>query len=335
MSESKAGHEADGGIARDFAALVSETDADLPAVGRTVHRARSRAERRAGSAWMRPLFSTLAAVALGLFVAFGLPVSFDKTVGHDVTLTLEGGGVDAARAGAIAREMKTLLGADAVRVEAQAGDAGASYRLAASLPSRDGAAVRHAAEALAGALNGAGIAARAEVTPRVERVSGTVVAYAADRAVRIATDGKSDAQIETEIRDALAAAGIGAADVSVSTAADGATKVEIGVERHSDTPGADMESMPQIILTKDGQDLRGGDGADSAEIRIRKERGEGAAARLVMDLSKGGRSTTVEVPGVDSMTDAALRDEIQAQLDRAGIGVRVDVRDGKVTVEDR
>jgi hypothetical protein len=99
------GHEAEEGIARDFAALVTETSADLPPVGRIVHRARNRAEHRAGSARMRPLFSTLAAVALGLFVAFGLPVSFDKTVGHDVTLTLEGAGVDAARAGAIAREM--------------------------------------------------------------------------------------------------------------------------------------------------------------------------------------------------------------------------------------
>ncbi len=333
MSESKTGHEADPGIARDFAALVEETDADLPAIGRTVHRARSRAERRAGSAWMRPLFSTLAAVALGAFVAFGLPVSFDKTVGHDVMLTLEG--VDAARAAAIAREMKTILGADAVRLEADAGGAGMSFRLAARLPSRDGAAVRRNAEALAGALSGAGIAARAEVAPRVERVSGTVVAYAADRVVRIATDGKSDTQIETEIRDALAAAGIDAADVSVSTAADGETKVEIGVERHSDSPGAEdaMESMPAIVLTKDGKELGAGD-ADRAEVRIHKVRRDGEAARLVLDLTKSGRSTTVEVPDVDGMSDAALRDEIQAQLDRAGIGVRVDVRDGKITVQD-
>ncbi len=334
MSESKTGHGTDPGIARDLAALVEETGADLPGIGRTVHRARSRAERRAGSAWMRPLFSTLAAVALGAFVAFGLPVSFDKTVGHDVLMTLEG--VDAARAAAIAREMKTILGADAVRLEADAADAGVSFRLAASLSSRDGAAVRRNAEALAGALNGAGIAARAEVAPRVERVSGTVVAYAADRVVRIATDGKSDARIETEIRDALAAAGIDAANVSVSTAADGETKVEIGVERHSDSPEPEavMESIPQIVLTKDGKELGAGD-ADRAEVRIHKVRRDGGAASLVMDLTKSGRSTTVEVPNVDGMSDAALRDEIQAQLDRAGIGVRVDVLDGKVTVEDR
>lgn len=283
---------------------------------------------------MRPLFSTLAAVALGLFVAFGLPVSFDKTVGHDVTLTLEGDGVDAARAGAIAREMKTLLGADAVRVEAEAGDAGAAYRLAASLSSRDGTAVRRSAEALAGALNGAGIAAKAAVTPRIEHVSGTVVAFAADRAVRIATDGKSDFQLESEIRDALLAAGLQVANVSVSRDADGQTKVEIGVEQHADSPGEALEAMPEIILTKDGQDLRGGD-ADRAEVRIQRLKSDGQPARLVMELTKAGRSTTIEVPDVDGMSDADLRFEIQSQLDRAGIGVRVDVLDGKVTVEDR
>lgn len=332
MSEPKAGHEADQGIARDLAALVHGTDADLPPLGRTVHRARSRAERRAGSAWMRPLFSTLAAVALGAFVAFGLPVSFDRTVGHDVLMTLEG--VDAARAAAIAREMKTILGADAVRLEADAGDAGVSYRLAASLPSRDGAAVRRNAEALAGALNGAGIAARAEVAPRVERVSGTVVAYAADRVVRIATDGKSDFQLESEIRDALLAAGLQVANVSVSRDAGGQTKVEIGVERHADSAGEALEAMPEIVLTKDGKEL-GGNDPDRAEVRIQRLKNDGQAARLVLDLTKGGHSTTVEVPNVDSLSDADLRFEIQSRLDRAGIGVRVDVLDGKVTVEDR
>ena len=339
-----AGHEADGEIARDISALVSETSADLPPVGRTVQRARNRAASRAGSTpmaalrflWMRPLFSTLAAVALGLIVAFGLPISFEKTVGADVAMTLSGPGLDGERVAAIAREMKSLLDAGSVRVEARSDAGVVTYELAASVPGRHGASVRTSAEGLAAALTAAGYRAHADVTPRTERVSGTMVAYAADRVIRISMDGKSSSQVEAEIRNALLAAGMSDANVSVSREGDGATKVEIGVEQTSESPGGGTVEVPEIILTQDGKDLSGAaPEGDATRIRIEKLNAPDGTETLKLELSRDGRSTTCEVPDVAGKSDADLRFELQSQVDRAGIDARVDVRDGKITVEQR
>ena len=336
-----AGHEADGEITRDLSALVSETSTDVPPVGPIVQRARNRAASRAGSSpmaairflWMRPLFSTLAAVALGLIVAFGLPISFEKTVGADVAMTLSGPGLDGERVAAVAREMKSLLDADAVRVEAHADGSDTIYELSAAVAGRHGASVRTAAEGLASALTAAGYTAHAVVTPRTERVSGTMVAYAADRVIRISMDGKSSSQVEAEIRNALLAAGMTDANVSVSQESDGQTKVEIGVEQHAE-PGSAVE-MPEIVLTKDGSDLSGAGDTNQARVRIEKVRAPDGTETLKMDFSKDGRSTTCEVPNIAGKSDSDLRFEIQSQLDRAGIDARVDVLDGKVTVEAR
>lgn len=335
-----AGHEADGEIARDLAALAEDTRAETP-LAHTMLRARNRAATRAGSPMMaafrflsmRPLLSTLAAVALGLFVAFGLPISFDRTVGQDVALTLDASSLDPAHAGAIAREMKSVLGAESVRLEAEAGDAGTRYELSASVPNRDGGAVRSAASALASALTAAGIPAHAEVTPRTERVSGTMYAYAADRVVRVTMDGKSDAQVESEIRNALLAAGVDEANVTVQRNTDGTTRVEIGVEAQSETPGQPVE-VPTIELSENGRTL-GGDAANSVQLRVKKVKEDGGAEKLVLDVTKDGRDATIEIPNAGRMSDSDLRFEIQSQLDRAGLGCRVDVLDGKISIEDR
>lgn len=335
-----AGHEADGEIARDLAALAEDTRAETP-LAHTMLRARNRAATRAGSPMMaafrflsmRPLLSTLAAVALGLFVAFGLPISFDRTVGHDVALTLDASSLDAAHAGAIAREMKSVLGAENVQLEAEAGNAGTRYELSASVPNRDSGAVRTAASALASALSAAGIPAHAEVTPRTEHVSGTMYAYAADRVVRISMDGKSDAQVESEIRNALLAAGLTDADVTVERGSDGTRRVEIGVEAQSETPGQPLE-VPTIELTENGRSL-GGDAANSVQVRVKKVKEEGGSEKLVLEVTKDGRDSTFEVPNVGRMSDADLRFEIQSQLDRAGMDCRVDVMDGKISIEQR
>lgn len=332
-------HDADGEIARDARALVSETSRDLPAVHETVRRAQERAIDRARSPRMaairffgdRPVLSTAFAVALGLFVVFGLPIPYEKTVGHDVALTLAGAGVDAARAAGVAREMGTLLGAESVRVEAEAGgDAGTTYRLVASVPERSGTAARRAADAFAGTLTAAGIDARAAVTPRTEHVSGTMYAFAADRIVRVAMDGKSASQIEAEIRSGLAAAGFGDAEVSVTDEADGRrVKVELQQEGGGEV---DLEaSVPQLVLTEGGE-VCCSDG-QGCSVQVRHVKGDDAGDRVIVDVTKNGRTATAEIANAAGMSDFDLRAALQAELDRAGVDVRVDVVGGEIRVQ--
>lgn len=340
MSRRPAGakHPEDGEIERDLSALASATSRDLPNVHETVRRARDRAPVRAGGfpmaavrfLWLRPMLSTVTAVALGLFVVFGLPIPFERTVGHDVTLTVSGPDLGTDRARTIVSEMKTLLGAESVRVEAEAssGD-GMSYRFFASLAERSGAKARSAAQALAASVKAAGYEATADVLPRTERVSGTVYAFAADRVIRISTDGKSAPQLEAEIRDRLLAAGLRDVQVSVS---DEGEQQKVGIEVHRESAGEPVEDMPEVVLTKNGQDIAGA-GAGQCQVRVKRLKDEAGATKLVLDLTKDGRATTVEVPNVDGMSDLTLRSELQAQLDRAGIQVRVEVRDGQISVD--
>ena len=282
--------------------------------------------------WLRPLLSTVTAVALGLFIVFGLPIPFEKTVGHDVALTVSGGALGAESAQAIAKEMKTLLAADRVVVQADAADGGAlAFRFVASLQERSGAKVRKAADALAASVKASGYQATADVTARTERVSGTVYAFASDRVIRISTDGKTAAQLEAEIRDRLAAAGL--SDVQVSVQDEGDNQ-KIGIEMNRESQGGQppAEEMPEIVLTKNGQDLDGV-GTGQCQIRVKKLKDDAGATKLVVDLTKDGQSSTAEVPNVDGMSDLALQSELQSQFDRAGIPVRVTVRDGKISAE--
>lgn len=280
--------------------------------------------------WLRPVLSTLTAVALGLFVVFGLPIPFERTVGHDVALTVSGRDLGTERARTIASEMKSLLGAEAVRVEAKAssGD-GMTYRFFAPLAEPSGAKVRGAVQALAASVKAAGYEAMAEVTPRTERVSGTVYAFAADRVIRISTDGKSAAQLEAEIRDRLLAAGLRDVQVSVS---DEGERQKVGIEVHRESAGEPVEDMPAVVLTKNGQDLGGGD-VGECQLRVKKVKDDAGATKLVLDLTKDGRAATLEVPNVDGMSDLTLRSELQSQLDRAGFLVRLEVRDGQISVD--
>jgi hypothetical protein len=279
--------------------------------------------------WLRPCF-TVTAVALGLFVALDCRFP-EKTVGHDVALAVSGPDLGAGRAQAIAQEMKTLLAADRVVVSADAANGAMSYRFVASLQERSGAKVRNAAQALAASVKSTGYEASAQVTARTERVSGTVYAFASDRVIRISTDGKSAAQLEAEIRDRLAAAGVQDAQVSVQN--DG-EKQKIGIEVHHESQGepAAGEEMPEIVLTKNGQDLDGA-GVGQCQVRVKKVKDDAGAPKLVVDLTKDGNSTTMEVPNVDGMSDLALQTELQSQLDRAGVPVRVEVHDGRISAD--
>ncbi|MGQ0720535.1 MAG: hypothetical protein ACT4PE_03050 [Candidatus Eiseniibacteriota bacterium] len=326
-------------IARDVAALVAATDRGLPTVHETVRRSENRARTRAGSFpmatirffSMRPALSSAVVFVLAVAFVFGFPIPFERTVGHDVTLAVSGAELGQQELRAIAGEMKSQLGAESVRVEAEAGDAGTTYRLTASVDERSGGSARKAASAFAQALRSAGWDAAAEVTPRTERTSGSLYAFAADRVIRVSADGKSAAQIEQEIRDGLAAAGFGDAEVEVTDAGADRMAVKVKVEREGESGAAAAEDMPAIEITKDGHGLSGDQ--DRCEVQVKKVKDDSGVTNLIVDVTKDGSTTTAEVANSESMGDAELQAALQSQLDRAGIPVRIDVRNGEISVE--
>lgn len=321
-------------IARDLDALAAESHHELPSLDRSLTAARRR--RRAAPRWKellmpvttgsrRPWLATAAALLLVLAAAM-FPISWQATVGHDVALTLTGVR-DVAQASGIAREMKSVLGADHVAVRATAGGPTATLAFTAYVPAGHGVDAAARAQALAAALRSRGFAATATATPRRAQVAGPVYAYARDLVIRVETDGKTAAQIESEIRDRLAAAGL--TNTTVSVTDDGARR-EVKVTAESHTPGEGAEGV-KLQLTKDGKPI---DDRQGVRIEMRRMRSS-AGEMLHLDVTDHGRTTAIEIPHADAMSDAALESEIESRLRAAGFDLVVTVTNGRVSIEDR
>ena len=304
--------ETDRDIARDLQALRRITDADLPALGDTAHLLRESAPGRAGSQseegfWMksrrvlsaRPWVTAAVSVAVVAAILGIIPVSYERTTGHDVVLRLADPAPDAAALDRIASEFKSTLGASEVRVHrSMLSEPGTEIE--AFAPSRSRHDVTRTAGAYAAVLGGRGIQAQAEVTPRRERVSSTMYAFAVDRAIELKIDraGKTPAQIEADVRSQLEAAGIKNPEVHVSEAG-GQTRVEIN--SHSDEAGAKRD--------------------------------------LKLEFNAGGTdplNPTIHQFSVErkpGMTDAEVKADVERQMREAGVEGQVTVQNGEVRIE--
>jgi len=192
-------HGAGREIARDLDALAAHSQHAVPDLADSLVAARRRFT--AAPRWkelLMPITNSavrrpwLAAAAVTVLVVLGAlcPISWQRTVGHDVALTLTGVH-DTAPATAIAQQMKSVLGADHVSVRAEALSGGAALTFAAYVPAGHGIDAPARAEALAAALRSRGYTATVSATPRREQIAGTVYAYARDLVVRVETDGKT------------------------------------------------------------------------------------------------------------------------------------------------
>src|SRR6185503_14871239 len=203
----------------------------------------------------------------------------------------------------------------------EAGSSGGPFVLHASLPRRSGGDVRHATDVFASELASRGYAASVQVTPRREKVRSPAVAYAFDQIINISVDGKSAAALESEIRDRLAQAGVPDAQVSVTDRPDGGREVKMTVERQAVNDGTQPppEPMPQIVLSKDGAPLQGGEGI---AVKVKKLKTD-SSTTLIVEVNSNGKTAKVEVPNSDTMSDAAIAAQIDSQLRQAGIDARV------------
>jgi len=319
----------------DLRALSSVTERERPDAEPTIRAARRHRER--GSAprkeWLmssvsilkrRPWLATgLAAVAIAL-VLLAVPISYERVAGEQVNLAIMGE-LEPARLTVIAGEFKSALGAEHVAAQVQNG----TTVLSATMPVHKGAASAKLADAFAKELSTKGYAATAWSRVVKERVSGNVYAYAADQMITIEAAGKTAPQLEQEIRDRLAAAGVPDAKVSVTDEAGG-RKVEINVERHRDgsTPSSGDESVPTIRITKNGV----AQPSQGIELRVEKLRGADGVTLKVIAVD-GSRTATATIKNPDALGDAGLAQEIQSQLAAQGIQAHITVENGQVRME--
>jgi len=320
-------------VGDDLGALRSVTAEDQPSLETSLRAARRRAAGETGEGLTmvinlfrrRPALATAVAV---LVVAAGLlvfPISYQRTVGYDVALSLDGAKVAQAQMMGIARGFKQALGAPEARVEASMENGRLAYVLKASAPGD----AREKARAFARELNARGYAASVETTPRKETVSGNVYAYAMSRVIEVNTDGRSAAEIEAEIRQRLTEAGVTNAEVSVTDVGDHQREVKVSAE-HQAVDGATHQEIPELVLTKDGQPVTEGFG-----VRVMKKKDAAGVISLVVAVTANGKTTTAEVANADAMDDAALGAAIQSQLLAAGVDVVVHVNGEDITVEKR
>jgi hypothetical protein len=240
----------------DLKSLAEATRRALPTIDHTARALAQARAQRSGGNLMRTIRKPMLATAIGLAAVAAVlicPVPYSRTA-YDLKLSGAGG--------------RTTV---------------------VHLPARTAAAQ---AERRADAFRRRGI--NVTVEPRRERVWGSVYAMAKDKILHIDVElDRSDAQIEAQIQDQLAAAGWSAGTVEVEHK-DGEATVKFGAD----------------------------DGAGRHIEVVGKRKGEGAGGN--MQFTVGDIDETRE-PG---MTDEQLRDKIVQQFKARGVDAQVKV-DGK------
>lgn len=326
----------DSRVSHDLHALRDTSAHDLPSLSHSLAHARSR-RPDSGHSWRNSLMASTRAfarrplisagiAALLILVALVIPVSYQRTTGHQVALSFAGV-TDAEQLRPIAAQLKTALRAEQVRVKAESVNGAMEFTLEALAPAGRRIDAVAVATAFARNLEAKGYKVRAVTTPVLETVSGNVYAYARDIVVRVDTDGKTAAQIQAEIQQQIVAAGIPDAVVSVTDEGQ-QRKVTLEVQRTSEGKDADAPGGITLQLTKGGKPESVGDGFSVEERMLRSD--TGTALQFV--IADGAKHATFEIPGADHLTDAALQSAVEAKLREAGIAAKVTVTDGRVSI---
>jgi hypothetical protein len=325
-------------IQRDLGALGARSRRNPPSLSRTMNALSGRVPKGTWEerlmAWtgflkMHPRFATLsvtAGVAAALLV---VPISYNKVVGHEVAVSLNGSGMSRDLVDGLAAEFKAALHADAVNVVVDESDGGTVYTLSAASPEKHAPAV---SRAFSQALTSRGIPAESHSDPIRRKVSGNVYAMAYDNtfgsAIQVEIDGKSAEEIEAEILAHLEAAGFDAR-VSVTLEGDDHMKIEVEAESEAPDGGAADDRARRIVLTRDGQPLSG----TFAESTVRMTKAvDETGERLTVEVMDGDRTVSATVRDPRSLSDAELAETVRRQLADQGLEASVSAENGRVRV---
>jgi hypothetical protein len=299
-------------LRKDLQALGSSSLRDLPSVDQTARLLRNQDMGRSPGGiavkifqqiQTRPWAATLTVAVVLALILLVIPVSYQKTVGHDVVLKVQGAGLSGAQIDRIASEFRSALRAENIMMNEQSGG---PLTFTARVPRSSRAQVDRISQAFVHGLAGHGISATAEATPRVERVLGNLYAYARDNliTVNVSTAGKTDAQIEADIKSQLEAAGLESPEVEYRKQGD-QTTLKLMIRK---TAGAvDSSSCcPEVTVTLDGH-----------------EPGEGQG---------DGKNAQIRVKRTSEMTDEQVIAQIKQQLRDQGVDADVTMENGQIQV---
>jgi hypothetical protein len=332
-------------ISEDLVALKSVTARDVPDLQQTVNIVRQRRAESDPRRWdLRRVFMAQLeaarrrpALAIGIaglvvvLVAMVIPISYQRVTGQDVVVSLAGASLGPQEIGPIARDLKSRLGSSAVLVDAEAGDGATTWVLRSTSSQRSRTNVSREMGAFVKELGAKGVTASLQVSPHTELVKYPVAAYAWDQIIQISVDGKSASQLESELRQKLADAGLPDAQVSVTDAPSGGHEVSVKVERQKvgdGSPAVPETPEPQIQFTKNGAPLAGG-----FTVRVEKRRVDGGPVTLIVTVIDEGKTATAQVPNADTTSDADVAASITSQLNQAGIEARVSVVGGRIQID--
>lgn len=341
-------NERSAGVRQDLEALKSATGRSLPALPHVVARARSQSRADSPGNWKENLMSTamsvkqrpwlaMAGVAAVLaLVLLAVPISYERTTGQEVRLTLSGASLDPAGVATIAKELKTALRASGVTAAMESNDGAQSLTFTANVPGSSLARAQAVAQTFATSLGAKGYQVTASARSIRERVSTSVYAYARDQVIQISLDDKSAPELEAEIRQRLVEAGIPDAVVSVSDEmvnGKPAQKVRVEMKRdHSVSSPEEAarlhEAGPEIVFTKDGQPVAG----QGTTVRVAKKNMHGSITTSI-EVQSNGRTFNTEIPNSEGLSDAALGSAIEDQLRQAGLNARVTVTNGQIDIQ--
>jgi hypothetical protein len=236
----------------------------------------------------RPRLATgLAGGALAAVLLF-VPISYERTVGHDVAFTLSGIRPGARAVSEIANEMKDAVGAERVEVRLMGGASGIEHTLTARVPDGSHGRVERLAASYAGALAKRGTDAAFSVSPVRARARSNVYLAAAHSIINIRVGDRSAEEIADDIRRQLESAGVTGADVDVSRDEDRARIcVRVGADGNNE--------LPEIRCETDGD---GEEKTVKLEIRRTPETTDAdVIADIERQLAEQGLSGTVTLDG--------------------------------------
>ena len=295
----------------DLQALKAESRQDMPTIQETARVFDSLPHAREGTLmttvrrarpWWIPV-TAAAAIAAGLLF---VPISYQQTVGQTISMNLHGsldkgmvlGIANTLGEATDAEDLKVSRGSDGVVIQAK-------------VSGRSASEVKTMARAFVATLKEKGISAATEVTPWTETVSGNVYAFTANQLdeIRVPMAGRSEFEIEQDIRSQLENAGFLNPEVQV-TRSGGRTEVNISAK-----------------------------GQDGGEIKIQEQ-------REIQDISGDGstlQEPELEIPlfGIDpnefkGMSDAEIKAAIEQKMRERGItDLEVTVENGNIRCEAR
>ncbi|NNF07987.1 MAG: hypothetical protein HKN21_14585 [Candidatus Eisenbacteria bacterium] len=275
-------------------------------------------------------FTVLAVIAAALLF---IPISYDKVVGHEVALSIQGD-LERDALSAIANQFKDALDVEGVGIDVAADNGKMTYTLQASVPAEMGKQANKIASAFASNLSERGLVSSANVEARKERVSGNLYAAAMNNVISVDIDGKSEAEVEAEILAGLEAAGISNAQVDVTIGGDGVNERTIDAEIMVESDDPNVEA-PVIQITDGGEAFGGETEIETSEqsVKIMTEETNGASA-MIIEIAEGGDVKRVKVDLPADLSDAQLADHVASALRKQGVNMGVEVKNGRVKLTD-